>query len=327
MEQSDTAQALWYLINSHTAARCLHVVAEAGVADALDEQPASAAELAKRCDLHPDALHRMMRLLSVHGIFALQDGAFRHTSGSRLLRSDHPQSLRALARMMTIPVIWNGFTQLDAAARTGKPVLEWAGLVEYFSEHPREASVFNQAMIAKSARGIAAVVDGYDFSSCAVIADIGGGRGHLLHEILRKHPRVSGILVDLPHVIAEVDAPDSRRLRLVPGDFFSSEIPQADVYVLMEVLHDWPDADARRILTAIRRGAPPRSRVLIVESLITDTPDIHEGKVLDVIMLAMTGGRERTAAQYEQLLRGSGFELERILPTAVYYSIVEAVPG
>jgi hypothetical protein len=233
--------------------------------------------------------------------------------------------LRALARMMGMPVIWNGFTQLEAVARTGRPALEWAGLVSYFAAHPDEARLFNQAMVAKSASAIPAVIDAYDFGRFGVIADMGGGRGHLMQAILRRYPSTTGILFELPHVIAEIAESASQRLRLVPGDFFSSDIPTADAYVLMEVLHDWPDQEARRILAAVRRTAPPRSRVLIVESLISDSPGLHPGKVLDVIMLAVTGGRERTATQYRDLLHGSGFTLERTIPTASYYSIVEAV--
>jgi hypothetical protein len=326
MEQ-ESVQAVWFLINSHALVRCLHIVAEAGVADALEDRPASAAELARQCHLDPDALHRMMRLLSAHGVFALDDGLYSHNACSKLLRSDHPGSLRALARMMGMPVIWNGFTQLADVARTGRPALEWAGLVSYFSAHPDEASLFNQAMVAKSAAAIPAVIDAYDFGQLAVIADVGGGRGHLLNAILRRHPSAMGILFELPHVIAEIAESASQRLRLVRGDFFSSDIPAADAYVLMEVLHDWPDQEAGRILSAVRRSAPPGSRVLIVESLITDSPGLHPGKVLDVIMLAVTGGRERTVAQYKQLLNDTGFTLGQILPTASYYSIVEAVPS
>jgi hypothetical protein len=227
--------------------------------------------------------------------------------------------------MMGMPVIWNGFTQLEAVARTGKPALPWAGLVRYFSEHPAEASLFNQAMVAKSATAIPAVLDAYDFGSSGVIADIGGGRGHLLQAILGRHASASGILFELPHVIAEVRDRASQRLRLLSGDFFSDDLPAADVYVLMEVLHDWPDDEAQRILAGIRRVAPARARVLIVESLITDAPGLNPGKVLDVIMLAITGGRERTAEQYKGLLHDSGFTLERTLPTASYFSILEAV--
>ena len=147
MNELQSAQAVLGLISSHALARCVHVIAEAGVADALADESASASELAKSCGLNADALYRMLRLLSAHGVFAQDGDRYLHTSASRLLRSDHPYSLRAYARMIGMPVIWDGFTHLDAPARTGKPALDWAGLVHYFAEHPEEANLFNQAMV------------------------------------------------------------------------------------------------------------------------------------------------------------------------------------
>ena len=136
-------------------------------------QPASAAELAQGCGLNADALHRMLRLLSAHGVFALERNTFVHTPASRLLRSDHPQTLRSFARMTGMPIAWNGFTDLPQAARTGKPALDWQGFIEYFAEHPEESGLFNQAMAEKSSNVIPAVIDAYDFTTFEVIADSG----------------------------------------------------------------------------------------------------------------------------------------------------------
>src|SRR5262249_49237955 len=133
-------QALWSLINSHTVARCLQVVAEFGVADALADRPMTAAELAAKTGMNADALNRMLRLLVAHDVFAPEADGYRHTTASELLRTDHPHSLRALARMVGMPVMWNDFGELDAVAKTGKPALDWAGLVAYFAAHPRESS-------------------------------------------------------------------------------------------------------------------------------------------------------------------------------------------
>lgn len=325
MNEVQAAQALWGLIGSHVVARSVHVVAQAGVADALGDGSESAAELAKRCGLDADALYRMLRLLSSHGVFAQDGDRYSHTPASRLLRGDHPYSLRAYARMLGMPVLWNGFTQLDVPARTGKPALDWAGLVRYFSEHPEEASLFNQAMVAKSGTVIPAVIDSYDFSRFKTIADIGGGRGHLLRAILERVPSASGVLFELPHVVADAQQAASSRLRMVPGDFFADALPAADAYVLMEVLHDWADAEAQKILQAVRRAAPANARLLIVEAVVGDTPESHSGKLLDIIMLAVTGGRERTRSQYEALLGSAGFRLQQVIATPSQYSIVEAV--
>jgi hypothetical protein len=315
---------LWGLINTHTVARCLHVIADFGVADALGDRPVPVTELAASTGMSADALNRMLRLLVAHGVFAYEPPGYLHTPASQLLRSDHPESLRSFARMIGMPVIWRGVTHHGHAARTGRPATDWAGLVAYFADHPAEASLFNQAMAGKSAAVIPAVVDAYDFNSHGVIADVGGGRGHLLQAILQRVPTASGILFDLPHVIADAANAASDRLRLLPGDFFRDPLPVADAYVLMEVIHDWADDEARKILAALRRVSPSHARVLIVEALVSESPGPHFGKVLDVIMLAVTGGRERTRSEYEALLASEGFRLERIIETPSQYSVIEA---
>jgi len=325
MDELQPAETVWGLINSHTLARCMHVIAEFGVADALENRASSAAELAAATGLNADALGRMLRLVAAHGVFASKAEGYVHTAASRMLRSDHPQSLRSFARMIGMPVIWRGFTDLAHPARTGKPATDMAGLAAYFSEHPAEASLFNQAMVGKSAGAIPTVVEAYDFSSFATVADIGGGRGHLLQAILDRVPTASGVLFDLPHVITDASGAASERLRLTAGDFFRDQLPVADAYVLMEVIHDWADGEATKILSAVRRAAPRHARVLVVEALVSESPGPQFGKMLDIIMLAVTGGRERTRAEYEGLLASTGFRLERIIQTASQYSLVEAV--
>ena len=326
MNEAPPPQTLWELINAHAIARCLHLVAEAGVADALDQRPTSAADLAARTGLNADALARILRLLSAHGVFASGADGYTHTEASSRLRGDHPESLRSFARMIGMPVIWRSFTELAHAARTGAPVTDYAGLVAYFSDHPDEASLFNRAMADKSGSIVPAVVDSYDFSAMRTLADVGGGRGHLVQAVLAKVPTATGILFDLPHVIADAGGVASDRLRLVGGDFFRDPLPSADAYVMMEVLHDWVDADALRILSAVRRAAPKHARLLIVEALIAEQPGPQFGKHLDVLMLAITGGRERTASEFQRLLASAGFRLERVLPTPSPYFIVEAAP-
>ena len=325
MDQTPPIQFVRDLINSHAAARCLQLVAELGVADALQDQPTAAAELAHRTGANADALNRILRLLAANGVFATEREGYVHNAASRLLRSDHPKSLRSLARMMGMPVIWNGFTQLKEAATTGAPALGWSELVDYFSDHPEEARLFNEAMVGKSGAIIPAVVEAYDFKPFKVIADIGGGRGHLLHAILARNPTASGVLFELPHVIADAAQMASERLRLASGDFFLDPLPVADAYLLMEVIHDWADDKAAQILAAIRRAAPSHARLLIVETVVSDAPGPHFGKTLDVVMLAITGGRERTAPEYQALIEAAGFRFSRVIQTRSQHSIIEAV--
>jgi hypothetical protein len=300
-------------------------VAESGVADALGDRTMTATELAAQTGMNADALNRILRLLAAHDVFAREGEGYRHTPMSELLRTDHPHSMRSLARMAGMPAIWNSFTELPHAAKAGKPALDWAGLVAYFAGHPEESSLFNQAMTDKSNSIIPAVLDAYDFTQFRLIADIGGGRGHLLRRVLERTPTASGVLFDLPHVIADASGHESERMRLQSGNFFTDAMPAADAYLLMEVIHDWSDPEAAKILAAVRRAAPKHARLLIIEALISESPGPHFSKVLDIVMLAVTGGRERTPSQYDALLAAAGFRLERVIPTHSQFSIVEAV--
>jgi hypothetical protein len=178
-------------------------------------------------------------------------------------------------------------------------------------------------MVSKSRAVLPAVAAAYDFSPFKTIADIGGGRGHLLKLILERTPTTQGMLFELPHVIADTEPVP--RLALAPGSFFTAELPAADASLRMDLLHDWDDTHAERILRAVRRAAPMGARVLLVETLVAETPGPHFGKTLDIIMLAVTGGRERTQTQHHALLAAACFRFERVVPTASQYSIVEAI--
>jgi hypothetical protein len=321
----DAAQRLLAdLARAHIPARCLHVIADCGAADAVGPNGATPAEIAARSGLDADALDRMLRLLAAHGIFErAADGRYEHSPASLLLRSDHPHSLRSYVRMNGMPSFWDRYTDLGETARAGRPSRGFASLVDYLAAHPEESAIFNAAMVSKSRTVLPAVAAAYDFSSFGTIVDVGGGRGHLLKLILDRTPSARGILFELDYVIG--DAPPAPRLQLLAGDFFAGPLPPADAYLLMDVLHDWNDADAARILATVRKAAPPPAPVLVIETLVADTPGPHFGKSLDITMLAVTGGRERTEAQYRGLFAATGFQLSRVLPTASEYSIVEAV--
>lgn len=321
--QTNPADVIAGLARAHVAARCLHVIAECGAADAIGRNGATPAEIAAPTGLNADALDRMLRLLAAHGIFQHgPNGRYEHTEASQLLRSDDPRSLRSYVRMNGLRAFWDRYAELGDTARTGRPKHDWESLVEHFAAHPDESAIFNAAMVSKSRAVLPAIADAYDFNRFGTIVDVGGGRGHLLALILDAAPRAKGILFELAHVIADETAVP--RLERVTGDFFSDPLPTADAYLLMDVLHDWDDADAARILRAVRNAAHAQSRVLIVETLVPERPGPHLSKSLDITMLAVTGGRERTEAQYGALLRAGGFTLLRVLPTTSQYSIVDA---
>ena len=320
-------EIVWTLTNNLIASRSLHVVAELGVADHIGEETVSVKQLASACAADPDGLDRVLHLLSAYGIFERHADGYRHTEASRLLRSDHPMSMRAFPRMMGMPVILASFDQLEHSVRTGSPSIELVageGLWPYLVDHPEEARIFGQAMTGKAAADTAAVLGAYDFGRFDTIADIGGGRGHLLRAVLDAVPTAEGILFDLPDVVRTLDI-GRDRLTARAGDFFVDPQPTADAYILMEVIHDWPDAEAAAIFTAVRRAASPGARVLVIENVLGDTESDPRGHTLDVIMLAVTGGRERTGSQLGGLLEAAGFADSTVIDTAGPLRIVEAV--
>jgi C-methyltransferase len=190
--------------------------------------------------------------------------------------------------------------------------------------HPADAGVFGEAMMAKARADIAAILGGYDFGPFSTIADVGGGRGHLIEALLEAHPAAQGVLFDLPSVIDALD-PVPRRMTRTAGDFFVDPLPTADVYVLMEVLHGWDDSEAAKILASVHDAAPPRATLLIIENVLGTEITNVRGHLLDVIMLTFTRGRERTLDQFDVLLAAGGFRLGSIVETSGPMCIAEAI--
>ncbi len=320
-------ETIWNLTNAVVASSALHTVAELGVADHIEDEPVSAKVLAEACEVDPDALDRVLCLLAANGVFVRRADGYQHTDASRLLRSDHRMSMRGFAQMMGLPVMRGSFDRLDHSVRTGLPsfdVVGGSGLWPYLGAHAEEAAVFGKAMTAKAAADTAAVLSAYDFGRFDTIADIGGGRGHLLRAVLDAVPAAEGILVDLPDVIASVEV-DRDRLTTRAADFFVDPLPTADAYILMEVLHDWPAAETSAILSAVRRAAAPGASVLIIENVLVEPATDPRGHALDVIMLTITGGRERTGDEFAQLLQAAGFSSSTVIDTGGPLRIVEAV--
>ena len=319
---------LMQLTTACWASRCLHVVAELGVADALGDQPQSTEALAKATSTQPQALYRVLRLLASLGIFEWRNGTWNHTESSRFLRTNHPESLRDYVRMLGLPVFWSAFEDLEHSLRTGECAFanrHPEGVFGYLAKHPEQSRIFDSAMTSKSHRDIAAILPAYGFSQFATIADIAGGRGHLLRAILKSSPKTQGILFDQPHVVAEVAPEDGEKLTVVGGNFFTDSMPKADAYLLMNIIHDWPDAESIKILLAIRRAMSKHARVLIIETVVPDATGPHLSKELDIAMMALPGGMERTREEYASLAAKCALRLERMVETLSPYSVLEMV--
>ena len=232
--------------------------------------------------------------------------------------------------MIGLAVYWRGFEYFADALRTGQSIQEKVvpgGYWKYLSKNPESARLFDEAMMGKAAGQIAGVLKSYDFSAFETIADIGGGRGHLLAAVLQAAPRAQGVLFDQPHVTAAAQAAgmESERLRVHPGDFFMDALPSADCYLIMQVIHDWNDQKAAQILAAIRKAAAPRAKLLLIECIVPEDSKPSWTKMLDLQMLTLLSGKERTEKEYSEMLRTTGFHLDRVIDVGMSTSILESV--
>ncbi|HEY6327766.1 MAG TPA: methyltransferase [Blastocatellia bacterium] len=315
-------------------AQALYVVAKLGIADLIKDGPVSAEQLACKTATNGRALYRVARALTGIGVFEEDEqGRFSNTALSETLRSDHPESIRASAIMMGAPFLWRPWGDLLNSVTTGKPAFDrlfGQPFFAYLGTHPDDAAVFNAAMTAGASATSASVAEAYDFSGFDSVVDVGGGHGALIKDILRKNPNLHGILFDLAEVVSGaadiLTDPEIRgRIEVIGGDFFR-EIPPASMYMIKGVLHDWSDADALRILASCRRAIKPGGRLLIIESMLKPSNQPDPGKFMDLMMLILVNGRERSQSDFLALFQQAGFSLTRTIPTSGPYTLVEAQP-
>jgi hypothetical protein len=299
---------MWSLQRGAMAAQALRVVAELGIADALAAGPRPADELAGAAD--PDAVQRVLRALASDGVFEeVEPGVFRNTPASELLRTDGDAAWHEFA--LQFGGEWyESFARFPEAVESGKPTFPLvfgADFETWLRAHPEQLAVFNRSMAAGAAERIGRVAD-LPWEDETVV-DVGGGTGGMLFELVRRHPSLRGVLLDLPEVVAGVEPRD--RVQIVAGDFLES-VPPGDAYVISRILHGLGDEQAARVLANIRAAARPRARVLLVEAVIPAGNAPNGSKWLDLLMLALTGGRERTEEEWRNLFADGGFELEAI---------------
>jgi hypothetical protein len=284
-------------------------------------------------EVDPQALYRVLRLLASLGVFSEPaPGVFALTPLGDTLRSDSPGSVRNFAIAETAPGHWLPWGRLHESVRTGQPMAPQAlgmDLFDWYAKNPDEAGYFSAAMGNLSALAASELVRVYDFSAVRMVADVGGAHGILLTAVLEANPAARGILFDLPHVIATAGdaiaaAGLSERCELVSGDFFEAVPTGADLHLLKQIIHDWDDERATRLLWNCHRALAPEGKLLLVEMVIP--PDNHPSpaQAMDLNMLVLLGGRERTEEQFARLLEAASFRLERVLSTHSPFSVIEA---
>lgn len=297
------------------------------VPDLIAEGVTAPDALARAADADGAALLRLLRAAATAGLVVENaNGTFALTPVGECLRSDAPGSVRELLIAETAPGHWLPWGRLyDAVKRGGSVADETLGMPvwEYYAKNHEEGLSFARGMGNLSTLVSQDVVQLYDPSPFRRIVDVGGSQGALLHGLLARAPQATGVLFDRPDVIADV--PPSERVELVAGDFFE-EVPQGgDLYLLKSILHDWDDARCETILRNVRRAAGPGAHLLVVETILPPPPQPSPVTFMDMNMLVMLGGRERTAEEYGEMLARCGFTLSRVIPTGGMFGLLEAV--
>lgn len=308
---------VWDLMRGALTARALGLVVELGVPDMLAGGPLTVEKLAGETGADAETVHRLLRALASDGVFAEEEpGIFRHTDASETLRDGAG---------------WGEFAQLFGGVwhraagelrADGRPTFERLHGTDFWSwlaTRPAEREIFDRAMVEGKERR-ADRLEIVEWRGDETVVDVGGGNGSLLVTLLERRPGLRGIVFDLPETVRDEDAL-GERIEFVPGSFFE-RVPAGDVYVLGTVLHDWDDESATRILQTIRRAAPDGSRLLILDAVLPHGNEPHGAKWNDVLLLALMGGKERSAAQWRELLAAGGFE-----PARFHEALIEAVPA
>jgi hypothetical protein len=324
------------MASAYWLSRAVYAVARLGIADLLADGPVAVDQLAQATGTHAPTLRRVLRTLAAQGLFKTDEqGRFALAPLGDTLRSDAPGAARPTVLALAADYWWESWRHLDGCLRTGATGMVQAHgqrVFEYLGQHPEDAANFNAAMIGFHGAEPPAVAAAYDFSGIGTLVDVGGGSGNLLTTILQGNPDMRGVLFDLPQATADGErtiaaAGLADRGRAVAGDFFEAVPEGGDAYLLSHIIHDWGEQESLQILANCRRAMRDRARLLIVEWVLRpgDEPDL--AKLLDLVMLVMPGGQERTEAEYRALLAKAGFNLTRVVPTASPASVVEAVPS
>jgi len=323
----------------HWVAQALYVATELQIPELLAAGPATADELAHASESHPAALLRLLRGLAAHGVVNQdQEGRFEATPISEQLRRDVPGTLGPYVRYITGSEVYRSWGDLLHSVRTGETALDHVygvSLFEFFSQHPDEGRIFDEAMTSSSGSVADQVVEAHDFAPYGTVVDVGGGQGMLLSRILRANPRATGVLFDLPTVVEAARPLLERegvadRCRLVSGSFFESVPEGGDAYVIRGVLHDWDDERTAAILACCRAAMGPSARLLVIDRVIpewvTPTPTDQRTTMMDLNMLVLAGGHERTLQEFESLFATAGFELQGTVATPLGLHVIEGTP-
>jgi len=314
-------EKLLTLFSGEWISRALYTTAKLEIADKLDE-PRTSLELSNLTKCHPESLDRLMTALSNFLVFEkLSDGRYINNHTSLLLKKNHPETLHGLC-IFYGEDIHKAFDSFLSSIKIGKPAFELSfgePIFQYFKNHPERLSLFKQGMKEKSLAVINSILDSYEFGNFTTLCDVGGGEGQFLKGLLKRHPHLKATLFELPEV---ANQPHDKTYQVISGNFFNS-IPQGiDAYLLKSVLHDWDDEECKKILDNCFSAMSPNSKLLITEVVIDK--EFPYASCMDMLMLTLTGGKERSLDTFKKMLYQSGFIIQNIYPTSTEFTLIEA---
>jgi hypothetical protein len=327
------------MIELHSGLRMgymLQAIAELGIADELVDGPLSVENLAERTGSNADALYRVLRALAANGVFTeVSRRVFDLTQLAEFLRSDMPYSLRDAFTMHGQPFMRDAYAGIGHTIRTGQPAFEHVngvGLFEYVARRPELQELFGKSMGKANRQIQQAAIETYDLTGVRTLVAVGGAQGHLLAEILTRYPQMRGVYLDQARMVPVAErvllgAGVLDRAELVSGDFLESVPAGGDVYLISHVLHQLGDAEAITLLGNIRRVMSPTSRVLVVNAVIPEGDVPHPTKILDSTMLVLGRSRDRTEAEFNEVLQKADLRLVDTIGRALPSSVVIAVPA
>lgn len=331
-QPSEPATQMMQMITGYWITQLVHGAAASSLADHLRRGPMTAEAMARAENLEPSAAFRFLRACAAIGLVKTnREGEFTSTALLDTLRSDNPHSLRGLAIALAAPGHWLPWGRVPDVLRTGKSqAVEAIGdtIFDYYAKTPDEEKAFSEAMSGMTAAVSAEVVRLLDTANVRHVVDIGGAEGALLFALLKAHPALSGTVFDVPTVANRFgqvakSAGLADRATSVGGDFFNG-VPEADLYLMKYILHDWNDDECLTILKNCRRSLRPGGRIAIIELVLGEVGEPGPAPLMDINMLVMASGRERTFAEYESLLTTAGFTGTTVTPTATPMVIIEA---
>jgi len=319
------------IISGFWIGRCVYVLAKLRLADLIKDGPKSIDDLAAATNTHAPSLFRVLRALASVGVVTQDGNRFGGTPLSDTVSSDAHGSIRAFAMTELGEEHYPAWGELMHSVQTGGIAFDKAfgePIWEFFAKNPDNAQIFNDAMSGLTAQANEALHAAYSFSGINKIMDVGGGHGGLITSILQKNPGMTGILFDAPEVIAgakeKIETSDiADRCEMVAGNFFQSVPAGADTIILKWIIHDWNDEQSVSILKNCHRALPENGKLILVEAVVPETSEPHFSKFIDLNMLVITGGRERTEAEFRKLYEDSGFKLTQVVPTESPFSVIE----